>query len=76
MSSYKEMLRKAAELLAAAEVPDAGVDAWYLMEHVTGMNRATYFLKVEEEMPPAEQEAYEKLLEKRRGKVNFQRRSS
>lgn len=72
MSSYKETLRKAVESLVAAEVPDADVDAWYLLEHVTGMNRATYFLKAEEEMPPAEQEAYERLLEKRRERIPLQ----
>lgn len=72
MSSYKETLRKAVESLVAAEVPDADVDAWYLLEHVTGMNRAAYFLKAEEEMLPTEQEVYETLLEKRRERIPLQ----
>lgn len=60
MSTCKEILREAEELLMAADVPDAGTDAWYLFEHVTGMSRASYYLKMEETMP---KEQYQKLSE-------------
>lgn len=50
MITCKEALRKAEESLVTAEVPDAGTDAWYLFEHVTGMNRAAYFLHMEDAM--------------------------
>ena len=50
MITCKEALRKAEESLVTAEVPDAGTDAWYLFEYVTGMNRAAYFLHMEDAM--------------------------
>jgi release factor glutamine methyltransferase len=51
MISCKEAHQCAVELLVNAGVPDAEIDAWYLFEHVTGMNRSAYFLHKEEELP-------------------------
>lgn len=51
MMTFKVALHQAEEALLRAGVPDAKVDAWYLFEHITGMNRASYFLHTEDEMP-------------------------
>ena len=72
MSSYKEVLEAATESLIAAKVPDAGVDAWYLLEHVTGKNRGSYFLCKEEEMPENQQKELTRLLTLRCQRIPLQ----
>jgi len=72
MMTCKEALRQVSELLAAADVPDADVDAWYLFEHVTGMNRAFYFLHMEEEMPPEKLEELMHLSASRAKRIPLQ----
>lgn len=72
MSTCKEALRRAVELLAAAKVPDAEVDAWYLFEHVTGMSRATYFLHGDEELSVTKQEEFTKLVKLRCERIPLQ----
>jgi len=72
MSTCKEMMRWAVESLAAAGVPDAEVDAWYLMEHVTGMSRAAYFLKMNEELSDTKQTELTNLIRKRCQRIPLQ----
>lgn len=72
MISCKEALKKATELLESAGVPDADVDAWYLYEHVTGMNRATYFLHREEELAKDKEEEFAKLVNLRAQRIPLQ----
>ena len=50
MIACKDVLKQVVDLLVAADVPDADLDAWYLFEHVTGMNRSAYFLHQEDNM--------------------------
>lgn len=72
MNTYKAEYRRGIALLTEAGVPDASVDAWYLLEHVTGLSKAAYFLKEEEDMPEAEQLCYEELLNKRAERIPLQ----
>ncbi len=72
MSTYKEILRKAEELLMTSNVPDAKTDAWYLFEHVTGMNRASYYLKAEEEVSEEQQQKLFELLKLRCRRIPLQ----
>lgn len=72
MSTCKEALRQTVESLVAAEVPDAEVDAWYLFEHITGMNRASYFLRMDEEMPGIQQAELAKLTKLRCERIPLQ----
>ena len=44
---YKE----GAEILEHAGIPDAKLDAWYLLEYVTGISRASYFGDPKREVP-------------------------
>ena len=70
--TYRQMLQKAVQMLMQAGVPDASLDAWYLMEHVTGMSRARYFMDQGEEMPEEEREAYLQIAERRCERIPLQ----
>lgn len=72
MNTYKTEYRRGIALLSEAGVPDASVDAWYLFEYVTGLSRAIYLLKEEEEMPEEECFRYEELLRKRAERIPLQ----
>ncbi len=72
MSSYRTVYEQAVEKLISAQVPDAKVDAWYLFEHSTGLSRASYFLKAEEEMPLEQESAFQGFIEKRMQRVPVQ----
>lgn len=72
MTTYREHLAWATQRLLAADVPDAAVDAWYLLEHITGMSRAVFFLKENEVMSESEQKLYKEVLEKRIKRIPLQ----
>lgn len=72
MRSYNEVLRQSVRILEEAGIPEAGVDAWLLFSHVTGMNRSVYFLKSPEEMPKEQTDRLEQLLEQRRKRIPLQ----
>lgn len=72
MITCKEALRQAVESLVTAEVPDADVDAWYLFEHVTGKNRAAYFLHMDDAMPEEEAKKLAELVKLRAERIPLQ----
>lgn len=72
MISCKEALQNAVESLVAAGVTDAEVDAWYLFEHVTGMNRSAYFLHKEDELPKQQAEQLTELARQRAKRIPLQ----
>jgi len=72
MISCKEALQNAVESLVAAGVPDAEVDAWYLFEHVTGMNRSVYFLHMGDAMDATQEEKLKELVNRRAQRVPLQ----
>lgn len=72
MITCKEALRQAVEVLMTVGVPNADVDAWYLFEHVTGKNRASYFLHMEDAMPAEEAAELEKLVKLRAERIPLQ----
>jgi release factor glutamine methyltransferase len=51
--------------LNQCEVADASVDAWLLLEYVTGIGRTRFLLDRGKEMPAEERNRYGKLLQKR-----------
>ena len=51
MSTLKESLQTARDILKGNGIADADVDAWYLLAHVMGINRAEYLLHREEAIP-------------------------
>lgn len=58
--------------LHMAGIDDAGVDAWYLLEYVTGINRAMYFMKMMDKMNPEEEEKYLEYIEIRKKHIPLQ----
>lgn len=53
------------EQLKRAEIADAQLDAWYLLEFVTGISRAQYFMRMMERITPEQKEKYLEYLELR-----------
>ena len=44
--------------LKNAQIEDADLDAWYLLEYVTGVSRATYFMDMNRELSEEEETRY------------------
>jgi len=72
MMTCKMALRQAEEVLLSAGVPEAKVDAWYLFEHITGMNRASYFLRMEEKLEDDRIKEFERVVELRKNRIPLQ----
>lgn len=72
MITCKEALRCTEQALTEAGVPDARIDAWYLFEHVTKMNRADYFLHGDDVMNPEQSDALKKFMDLRVKRIPLQ----
>lgn len=70
--TYQELLAEGSMELMSAVISDAELDSFLLLEHVTGMNRAQFFLKGREEVPNQEIREYRRLLEKRKHHIPLQ----
>ena len=62
---YRELLEEGKHILAQAEIVDAECDAWLLLEHVSGMNRAQFFLHQQDTVPDELEADYRGMLRKR-----------
>ena len=60
------------EHLAAAGVEDARIDAWYLLEYVTGVNRASYYADSGRRLTEEQEERYSDLIRKRGARIPLQ----
>ena len=58
--------------LEAAGVPEASLDAWYLLEYITGCKRSHYLAWPEELLSDEQEERYRKLTEKRAERIPLQ----
>lgn len=58
--------------LTAAEVPDADLDAWYLLEWCTGVSRSHYLAYPDEIISHAQEEQYRASLVKRERRIPLQ----
>ena len=63
--TYQEANQKGRVLLEEKHMEDASVDAWLLLEFVTGMNRTRFFVENYKEMPEAEEKQYFALIKRR-----------
>lgn len=70
--SLKSHLDKAVKVLSQAEVPDASIDAWYLLSYVTGYSRAGYLLHENDEMSERQAEQFHKLVDQRADRIPLQ----
>ena len=70
--TYQEANQRGKVLLEEQCIEDAAVDAWLLLEFVTGMNRTRFFVDGNKEMPKAEEEQYFALIEQRKKRIPLQ----
>ena len=70
--TLKEALAKAVDKLQQMEVPDADIDAWYLLSYVTGLDRAAFFLHGEKPMAEPDMIRYRDLVTKRGERIPLQ----
>ncbi len=70
--TYQEANQKGRALLEEKHIEDASVDAWLLLEFVTGMNRTRFFVENYKEMPEAEEKRYFALIKRRRERIPLQ----
>ena len=56
------LLKKGQMILAQAGIKEAGLDAWLLLEYVTGKSRAYYFAYGEESVTESVAERYLELI--------------
>lgn len=70
--TLKETLARGTKFLERRGILEAGLDAWYLLEHVTGISRAAYFLDSGKEMEHAQEAEYFEMIEKRGQRIPLQ----
>lgn len=63
--TWKELLKKGECVLQEADIADASLDAWYLLEYVSERNRAGYFMHQEDKVPLVAVERYQNLVKRR-----------
>lgn len=70
--TYRQAEQKGENMLQAAGVMDAKIDAWLLLEMVAKIDRSFYFMHTDEEVEPEVLLEYERVLEKRAERVPLQ----
>ncbi|MFG6394282.1 MAG: peptide chain release factor N(5)-glutamine methyltransferase [Lachnospiraceae bacterium] len=70
--SFQDILHKGGEILKQAGINCSGTDAWYLLEYVTGMDRAEYFLKKNDAAPLWAVKKYQELIDTRASHMPLQ----
>lgn len=68
IQAYKEGVK----ILEEAGILDAGLDAWYLLEYVTGISKAAYFGDPNRELPEDKLREYFGHIEKRKNHIPLQ----
>ena len=63
---------EAKKLLEESGIEEASLDAWLLLEHVTGISRASYYAEPDREMSPDEWRIYSELVGRRAERVPLQ----
>ena len=63
---------EAKKLLEESGIEEASLDAWLLLEHVTGISRASYYADPDREMSPDEWRRYSELVGRRAERVPLQ----
>ena len=70
--NYKELWDNGTRLLTEAGVPEARLDAWYLLEYATGITRARYWLDPLAAVCEEQAALYQSLLDKRARRIPLQ----
>jgi len=72
MTTYKELLLSAQKILKTNGIADAELDAWYLLAHVFGINRADFFMDGHKEGSKDKALEYKELIERRASNIPLQ----
>ena len=70
--NLKEAYDSGKKRLLDAGVPDADLDAWYLLEYAAGISRARYFADPDRAMTEEQAELYNDCIERRSARVPLQ----
>lgn len=65
MKTYKDALEYGKQRLLECEIEDVNLDAWLLLEYVSGISRSWYFVHEDEEISEDDIEEYQILIEQR-----------
>lgn len=72
MMTLGEALGYGKRQLNEVGIEDAAIDAWYLLEFVTGYDRMMYFLKASESLSKEQEERYLKYISERKSHIPLQ----
>lgn len=72
MFTYEDLLKKGENELKTSGIADASIDAWYLLEYVTGMSRAAFFLNRTKKVSDKEKIEYRDSINKRKERIPLQ----
>lgn len=70
--TYREVWNWGKEILRHAGIPESDLDAWFLLEYVTGMTKTQYYVRDQEEMDSAKRKAYEEYIKRRGERIPLQ----
>ena len=72
MTSLETLLKEGTKVLEQHKIQEARLDAWLLLEYVTGINRAFYFAHSADGMDEEKADRYRELIRKRAGHIPLQ----
>ena len=70
--TLKELYNTGTDILKNASIQESSLDAWYLLEYVTGITRARYFVDSRQTVPQNHQKQYLQLIQKRAEHIPLQ----
>lgn len=65
MMTLKSLLTEGREILTAAQIADADIDAWLLLQYVTGINRMMYLMEPDKSVSNEDTLAYHEVIARR-----------
>lgn len=70
--TYRELCRYGEAFLNESDIKDYKMDAWLLMEYVTGFDRTAYFMRADEAIEENQKAKYLELLRQRGKRIPLQ----
>ena len=68
-NSLKALFKLGTDRLTAAGIDEAELDAWYILEHISGHNRAEYFIHSEDIIEKEKAEEFFRLIDERSKRI-------
>ena len=70
--TIEQIYRFGIEELRAAGIEDAEIDAFLLLEHITGLTKARYYIELKKEVQPGQETEYQELIARRKTRIPLQ----